>query len=353
MEPQGKLRVVVTGGADAPRSALDLAHAIGYQVVQRGHILINGGAKGVDRSAAHGGYRYRKKVDPNFTGQIIAYRPGNSSKAHSSRYTDVHVVGNTHAERRDAVVRSGDILIVLSGSRGTLDMAKRARNYGKPIIPLGCSGGTALELWHDLVDDDGRIYPYRERLSEEMLQSLNPLDYQVDDVARLTVDLAEKIAVPVDHPVPEIEVRELDASQGRQLRVFLCYARDDIVAVRELYHSLINDNVDAWLDKENILPGQNWECEIKKAVRTSDAVLVCLSMIFNQQGFRQKEVRLALETMDKQPQGEIFIIPARLEECENLESLSQWQWVDLFAQDGYERLMSALKVRAQSIGVFL
>jgi hypothetical protein len=30
-----RLHVVVTGGADAPRAALDLAFAIGYEVVRR------------------------------------------------------------------------------------------------------------------------------------------------------------------------------------------------------------------------------------------------------------------------------------------------------------------------------
>ena len=51
--------------------------------------------------------------------------------------------------------------------------------------------------------------------------------------------------------------------------------------------------------------------EIRKAVREVDVVVVCLSKQFNQTGFRQKEVRIALEEADKKPEGEIFIIPAR------------------------------------------
>jgi hypothetical protein len=54
--------------------------------------------------------------------------------------------------------------------------------------------------------------------------------------------------------------------------------------------------VDVWLDKEKLIPGQDWELEIRKAVRESDVVVVFLSKQFNQPGFRQKEVRLALET---------------------------------------------------------
>ena len=107
-------------------------------------------------------------------------------------------------------------------------------------------------------------------------------------------------------------------------KVFLCYARSDIVAVRALYGRLTKDGVDAWMDKEKLLPGQDWELEIRKAVRESDIVAVCLSKQFNQAGFRQKEVRLALDAAMEQPEGEIFIIPIRMEECDTLESLKKW-----------------------------
>jgi len=37
--------------------------------------------------------------------------------------------------------------------------------------------------------------------------------------------------------------------------------------VRTLYTRLTKDGVDAWLDKEKLLPGQDWELEICKAMR--------------------------------------------------------------------------------------
>jgi TIR domain len=139
----------------------------------------------------------------------------------------------------------------------------------------------------------------------------------------------------------------------RPLKVFLCHAHADRDAVRGLYTRLTKDGVDAWLDKEKLLPGQDWELEIRKAVREADVVVVCLSKQFNQRGFRQKEVRLALDTAMEQPEGEIFIIPTRLEECETLESLRKWHWVDLFEKDGYAKLMQALLARANSSDVTL
>jgi hypothetical protein len=132
-------------------------------------------------------------------------------------------------------------------------------------------------------------------------------------------------------------------SVDRPLKVFLCHAHADRDPVRGLYTRLTQDGVDAWLDKAKLLPGQDWELEIRKAVREADVVVVCLSKQFNQAGFRQKEVRLALDEADKKPEGEIFIIPARLEECDPPESLARWHWVDLFESDGYERFLRPLQ----------
>lgn len=131
----------------------------------------------------------------------------------------------------------------------------------------------------------------------------------------------------------------------RPLKVFLCHAHADRDPVRGLYSRLTQDGMDAWLDKEKLLPGQDWELEIRKAVREADVVIVCLSKQFIHAGFKHKEVKWALDTAMEQPEGEIFIIPARLEECDNLESLRKWHWVDLFDANGYERLLDALKIR--------
>lgn len=141
----------------------------------------------------------------------------------------------------------------------------------------------------------------------------------------------------------------VSAAPKRPLKVFLCHADVDNKAVRALYDRLVKDGVDAWLDKENILPGQAWDYEIRKAVREADVVVVCLSKQFNQAGFRQKEMRWALDTAMEQPEGEIYIIPARLEECESPDDLKRWHWVDIFADNGYQKLTGALSLRAERV----
>ena len=48
---------------------------------------------------------------------------------------------------------------------------------------------------------------------------------------------------------------------------------------------------------------------------------------------------------DEKPSGTIFLIPARLDPCQVPERLSEWQWVDLYAPRGYERLVASLRAR--------
>jgi hypothetical protein len=52
-------------------------------------------------------------------------------------------------------------------------------------------------------------------------------------------------------------------ADSRKLKVFLCHSTDDKRKVRDLYRRLISDGFNAWLDEEKLLPGQNWDFEIR------------------------------------------------------------------------------------------
>jgi hypothetical protein len=140
------------------------------------------------------------------------------------------------------------------------------------------------------------------------------------------------------------------ASGGQDvLRVFLCHASEDKDAVWLLHRKLQDSGFRPWLDKEDLVPGQDWDMEITKAVRAAHVILVCLSPRFEKRGYLQKEVKRALDVADEQPDGTIFLIPVRLEECNVPERLKRWQWVDLFNPDGYPRLEVALKIASEKV----
>lgn len=137
---------------------------------------------------------------------------------------------------------------------------------------------------------------------------------------------------------------------SKQLRIFLLYARSDSNAVHRLFRRLVRDGVDVWMDVENLLPGQDWQSEIHRAIHHSDIVIVCLSRGFNKGGgYRHEELKIALKRAISFPDEQTFIIPARLERCELPEPLRRWQCVDLFQADGYRKLMSALKKSIRAV----
>jgi hypothetical protein len=129
----------------------------------------------------------------------------------------------------------------------------------------------------------------------------------------------------------------------RQKNIFLIYAHGDKEAVFKLYQRIIKDGIHAWLDSENLQPGQDWQHEIRKAILKSDVVVVCLSQKFNDHhGYRHEELKIALEKA-KLLDDEVFIIPVRFEACEMPECLQHLHRVDLFGVGGYKKLIHALQ----------
>lgn len=148
----------------------------------------------------------------------------------------------------------------------------------------------------------------------------------------------------------ELSEGERFVERKRNLKVFLCHSSFDKPMVRKLHKRLTKEGFDVWLDESRLVGGQDWETEIKKAVKTSHIVLVCLSKSsVNKVGFIQKEIRYALDIAQEHPDEDIYIIPLRLEDCIVPERLSRWQWVDFHKPKGYEKLVKALDTREEQI----
>jgi hypothetical protein len=138
----------------------------------------------------------------------------------------------------------------------------------------------------------------------------------------------------------------------RMLKVFLCHSSQDKAVVQDLYNKLINVGVKPWIDTMDILPGQDWDLEIKKAVKTSDVVLICLSKSsINKRGYVQKEIKYAIDIAHEMPEGAIFLIPIKLEECEVPDRLRNIQWVNYFEANAFYRLHSSLSKQEEELGI--
>jgi len=75
-------------------------------------------------------------------------------------------------------------------------------------------------------------------------------------------------------------------------RIFISYAREDSEAAFRLYEDLKRAGLRPWLDKEDLLPGQTWDLEIRRAVKKSKYFIALFSSTSVQKrGYVHKEYR--------------------------------------------------------------
>jgi len=134
--------------------------------------------------------------------------------------------------------------------------------------------------------------------------------------------------------------------------IFLAHATEDKPQVRKLRRKLKAAGFIAWLDEVDLLPGQNWQIEIPRAIKQSAIFIACFSKrSILKQGYVQKEFRLALNAYAERPLGSIFLIPLRLDDCElpDLQipdlsiNISDIQWLDYWKRGGDKRLLTAIR----------
>lgn len=130
------------------------------------------------------------------------------------------------------------------------------------------------------------------------------------------------------------------------IRVFLSYASDDIHQVRDIYARLQSLGFRPWLDRKDLVAGQRWRIEIPKALKAADFVVVFFSrQSVTKRSYVQEEFQLALDIAAKLENNRIHTIPVRLDDCPVPEEFrTLLQWVDLFEHDGFDRLVTALRM---------
>jgi hypothetical protein len=73
--------------------------------------------------------------------------------------------------------------------------------------------------------------------------------------------------------------------------------------------------------------------------------VACLSEhSVSKEGDVQRELREALDVAQNMPEGSVFIIPLRIEPCSPPRRMANLQWINLFEDGGYQKLLDALAI---------
>ncbi len=139
------------------------------------------------------------------------------------------------------------------------------------------------------------------------------------------------------------------------MHVFLSYCHDNFSEVSKLRNDLIRAGETIWWDRD-ILPGKDWKQEIRRAMKGSYAVVLCLSKELTDRvkSGVYPEILDAIAAYRQLSPGSIFLIPVRLSRCEvpdieidDSRTLDRLQSVDLFPASkrvaGLKRLVESLR----------
>ncbi len=150
------------------------------------------------------------------------------------------------------------------------------------------------------------------------------------------------------------------AQPNRPLRVFLYHDGMNPHAVSALCLRLVGDGIDVALpeDGESVAPVARADTDVRQlrenmlrdAVWENDVMLVCVSK-GSMQDRPLDDIKLVSSTAALKQQGMSSVIPVQFEECDVPDSLKRWQAMSLRGEDGYEKLMQALKLRAERLGI--
>lgn len=137
--------------------------------------------------------------------------------------------------------------------------------------------------------------------------------------------------------------------------VFLSYCHNNEAEVAHLRADLLAAGEAVWWDKD-ILGGKDWKQEIRRAMKHSYAVVLCLSqkLAARSESGVYPEVADAISLYRTQAPGSVFLVPVRLSDCEipdieldDTRTLDRLQCVDLFPAAkrvaGFQMLLEALR----------
>ena len=141
----------------------------------------------------------------------------------------------------------------------------------------------------------------------------------------------------------------------KKKHLFISYCRENEAEVAQLRQDLIAAGEAAWWDGE-ILGGQDWKQQIRRAMRDSYAVILCLSKELSERVASgvYPEVADAITIYRQQGPGNIFLVPVRLSDCaipdieiDDTRTLDRLQCIDFFPTGnraaGIQDLLKALR----------
>jgi TIR domain/Protein of unknown function (DUF3298) len=139
------------------------------------------------------------------------------------------------------------------------------------------------------------------------------------------------------------------------LKIFISYAKEDCEKALHYHDLFLQEGASPWLDVKELLPGQNWEAEIERALSDANVIVLLLSKrSVSKRGFVQREANTAIERLRYKLPTDIYVIPLLLEPCDVPDHIAaRLQYVDLNAPGAWEHVRASLRLASEQQSIEL
>lgn len=133
---------------------------------------------------------------------------------------------------------------------------------------------------------------------------------------------------------------------------FLSYASPDREHVLQIYDFLTVNGIDVWMDIKQLLPGQQWDFEVKRALNRAAVIIIFLSHnSVERTGYVQRELKIALEQLQDRPLNRIYAIPVFLDSDLKIpDQIKHLHYVAIDQPESHFQLLEAIKNEFEQLG---
>lgn len=169
-----------------------LAQKVGYKLASKGFKIHSGGGPNIAESLALGAWEYLESQQIPILDKVTFYYRYDGGSTNPRKGKVLYCGDNRHEVRRKMITADKICLVMGSDEVGESGMQEEiaiANSKGCRIIPVGCSGKTAKELWNieKYKFQKGGVYSEKEAA----FNTLNFAAATEDDIANAVIELAD------------------------------------------------------------------------------------------------------------------------------------------------------------------
>lgn len=146
-------------GSSKTEDLCQFCQNIGKSIIDSGNIVVSGGTKWVGYQVSLGAYQFLLDTNADYFGKrskVITYTNENHPEFPAVKFgTPIPITQDEVEIYRHEFINSIDLMLFIRGNNGTFKEFRLCKLLGKPILPIGFTGGSAFTIAKEIIAESG------------------------------------------------------------------------------------------------------------------------------------------------------------------------------------------------------